>query len=132
MSGDPSRRHFLAVVGPGAVGCALAGCSSATTPPAGDLAQGRDLAARDLGGDIAAPRDMATPDLTTPPDLSSPPDLACGGVPVPAAQMPGMDQAVYWSAQNVFIAQDSAGYMALSPTCSANRTSMASQIRSTS
>ena len=92
MSGDPSRRHFLAVVGPGAVACALAGCSSTAAPPAGDLAQSRDLAARDLGGDIAAPRDMATPDLTTPPDLSSPPDLACGGVPVPAAQMPGMDQ----------------------------------------
>lgn len=116
----PSRRGFLHVVGQGALGCALAGCSAPTT--------GSDLAARDLASPMPGAKDLAAPDLTaldlatqrdlaSGPDLSAPPDLACGGIAVPAAFMPSMNEARYWNAHKVFIAQDVAGYMALAPRC---------------
>lgn len=116
----PSRRSFLRVVGQGAVGCALGACSAAA--PAPDSPAVRDLAAPDQPAppprDLATPPDLAArPDLHSGPDLAAPPDLACGGVPVPAAVMPALNEARYWSAQRVYIARDSLGYMALSPRC---------------
>lgn len=115
------RRVFLQVASSGVVGCALWGCSSgAATGGSPDLRSGGspDGAAP---ADLRVSRDQAMtpppPDLSPPADLYSPPDLSCGGIPVPAAYMPQLNEALFWPDHNVMIARDAGGYMAVAARC---------------
>jgi Rieske Fe-S protein len=92
--------------------------------PAGpqDLRTGDPADAAMAPGDQRAAADLSRPrDLTpAPPDLSSTGagDMACGGgIPVPAAYMPGLDETKFWKAHRVFIARDAKGYMAIWSSC---------------